>query len=157
MRELHIVRGRPGHTSQRGISAGPPLGSFLIWAPSLIRAPWGPLSNYYICAKAPMGPPGQDAPGYSIRCAQNTKRRWLLKQAKRSRRRTGAGYESGAYSNIKTAPKNMDDECAKCKVCGGSEDTGILTKTGSSSLVNVNTHWSGCLVVYARVGIIICV
>ena len=52
----------------------------------------------------------------SVRCVNNTKRRWSLKQAKRSRKR-GATYKSGAYSQTTSVPRDMD---LTCKICGGS-------------------------------------
>ena len=78
----------------------------------------------------------------SLRCVKNTKRRWSLKQAKRSRKR-GATYKSGAYSQITSVPLDMD---MTCRICGGSEDSGILNKAGSSigRDISVSVAWLCC-------------
>ena len=78
----------------------------------------------------------------SVRCVNNTKRRWSLKQAKRSRKR-GATHKSGAYSQIASVPRDMD---LTCKICGGSEDSGILNKADSSISrdISVSVAWLFC-------------
>ena len=47
----------------------------------------------------------------SVRCVANTKRRWSIKQAKRSRKRIGSGYQSRAYTQATRVPPNMDENC----------------------------------------------
>ena len=59
----------------------------------------------------------------SIKCVENTKRRWSLKQSKRSRKRGTTTYKSGAFSQTTKVPPYMD---MSCKICGGSEESGIL-------------------------------
>ena len=78
----------------------------------------------------------------SVKCVENTKRRWSLKQAKRSRKR-GATYKSGAHSQTTSVPPNMD---LSCKICGGSEESGILNKAGGSICKNVceRVSWLCC-------------
>ena len=78
----------------------------------------------------------------SVRCVKNTKRRWSLKQAKRSRKR-GATYKSGAYSQATSVPLNKD---LNCQICGGSEESGILNKAGSNIArdVIVCVDWLCC-------------
>ena len=80
---------------------------------------------------------------YSIKCAENTKRRWSLKMSKRSRKR-GATYKSGAFSQATTnVIPNMD---LNCKICGGSEESGILNKAGDSLSkdIDVCVGWLCC-------------
>ena len=78
----------------------------------------------------------------SMKCVENTKRRWSLKQAKRSQKR-GATYKSGAYSQTTRVPPNMD---LNCKIYGGSEESGKLNKAGSSISKNVSecVSWLCC-------------
>ena len=78
----------------------------------------------------------------SVKDVENTKCKWSIKQAKRSRKR-GATYKSGAYSQATRVPPNID---LNCKICGGSEESGTLNKAGSINCKNVSERvsWLCC-------------
>ena len=75
-----------------------------------------------------------------------------LKRSKKLRKRTGAGYKTGAYSAVTdiiplqpTEEKSdtnddTDDGKALCQICNGSEMTGVIGKKNSST----DDEWLQC-------------
>ena len=53
----------------------------------------------------------------------------MVPKTSKALRKRGATYKSGAYSQTTSVPRDMD---LTCKICGGSEDSGILNKAGRS-------------------------
>ena len=68
------------------------------------------------------------------------KGRYSIKQSKRSRKRIGEGYKSGAYSvgNVSNVVSEGDDVC---KICSGSESSDIL---GKRKNIGSDVKWIGC-------------
>ena len=71
-----------------------------------------------------------------------TKRRWGIKQSKRSRKRIGEGYKSWGYSVANAASNVVSEESDVCKICGGSESSGVLGKR--RNIVSDVDKWLGC-------------
>ena len=75
----------------------------------------------------------------SIKCRDQIKRRWSIKQAKRSRKRVGDGYQSGAYTQANVTTEGSE----KCSICGGSADSESLSDRG---VLGDGDNWLQCSV-----------
>ena len=69
------------------------------------------------------------------------KRRYSIKKSRRRAKRIGDGYKSGTYSFVTKGASASKVEC--CKLCGGDDDSGVLSSSRKVSSTNI-FDWISC-------------